>query len=495
MSEICKLRIHPAIGIARLGNSPDEHFLAPELPGVVRHPHGGYKDAAGRMKRQAQRFRLFGYDALDRPLGEVTAHDATIRWTVHVANKKAAYHEFEGLRRNTPLRNADVSDRSSLVIDPGPRTLTGANAHAHFDTGKFLGKEVPLGEARTDDRGRLLVFGGRGHSESQPSGRPLAQFANNDGWHDDTSDGPVSAEVTLHGASAPIEVLPAWVIAAPPDFAPAITGIITLYDMLYQRAVDAGLLADPVLPSFTRDIYPLLARAINMRWVSKMAAMSHMTLPPAFAYGTPLSLRRAIFERLRDPALAYNAASDGDMPMIWSDHYAAGGNQPLTRCQYARLQKWSLGQCLDDWSGELPQPSHDVTAHGLDRAALEACVGAAFYPGIEAGWRLRDELALIEPFRLSHSAQEAGDITCQLAVPWQADFVDCTQDGDYAWWPSQRPDEVFPRKGAEQLAWIRDLVDSPQQMVENWFKLGVVIGHDDGFFESERGKPAKPKAG
>jgi hypothetical protein len=491
MSEISKLRIHPAIGIARLGNSPDEHFLAPELPGVVQHPKGGYKDPAGRMKRQAQRFRLFGYDALDRPVREITARDASIRWTVHLANQKAAFHEFDGLRRNTPLRNAAVAERSSLVIDAGARSLSGPKEHVHFDTGKFLGKHVPLGEAHTDERGRLLVLGGMGHSASLPNGRPLEQFANNDGWHDDTSDGPVSAEVTMHGATAPIEVLPAWVIVAPPDFAPGIAGIITLYDTLYQRAVDAGQLADPVLPSFTRDIYPLLARAVGMRWVSKMAAMSHMTLPPAFPYSTPLSLRRAIFERLRDPELDYDSESEADMPMIWSDHYQAGKSQPLTRCQYARLRQWSLGQCMDDWTGTPPTFSRDVTAHGLDRAALESCVGAAFYPGIEAGWRLRDELALIEPFRLSHASTKAGEVTRQLAVPWQADFVDCTQDEEYAWWPSQRPDEVFPRKGAEQVAWVRDLVDSPEEMVERWYQLGVVVGRDDGFFESERGKPDK----
>ena len=30
---IDSIRIHPAIGIARLGNSPDEYFIGPEIPG------------------------------------------------------------------------------------------------------------------------------------------------------------------------------------------------------------------------------------------------------------------------------------------------------------------------------------------------------------------------------------------------------------------------------------------------------------------------------
>jgi len=57
----------------------------------VRHtrPKGGYKDAQGR-KRQAARFRLFGYDKKGKLVKEITSPDATIEWTVHLANRKAA---------------------------------------------------------------------------------------------------------------------------------------------------------------------------------------------------------------------------------------------------------------------------------------------------------------------------------------------------------------------------------------------------------------------
>ena len=47
---IARLRIHPAIGIARLGNSPDGFFIGPELPGDHAPPAGGYKDGSGRIK-------------------------------------------------------------------------------------------------------------------------------------------------------------------------------------------------------------------------------------------------------------------------------------------------------------------------------------------------------------------------------------------------------------------------------------------------------------
>jgi hypothetical protein len=97
MAPIASFKIHPAIGIARLGNSPTEFFIGPEKPGAHLGPKGGYKDAQGRIKRQAARFRVFGYDDDGKLVGEVTAKDAHITWTLHLANKKAAWRQFDGL--------------------------------------------------------------------------------------------------------------------------------------------------------------------------------------------------------------------------------------------------------------------------------------------------------------------------------------------------------------------------------------------------------------
>jgi hypothetical protein len=63
-------RIHPAIGIARVGDSASECFVGPEAPGVPpslnrpnapRDPSAGYKDDQGRIKRQGARFRIYEY--------------------------------------------------------------------------------------------------------------------------------------------------------------------------------------------------------------------------------------------------------------------------------------------------------------------------------------------------------------------------------------------------------------------------------------------------
>lgn len=46
-------KIHPAIGIARVGNSPDEFFIGPERIGERPDPPGDFKDAQCRVKKQA----------------------------------------------------------------------------------------------------------------------------------------------------------------------------------------------------------------------------------------------------------------------------------------------------------------------------------------------------------------------------------------------------------------------------------------------------------
>ena len=48
------VRIYPPIGIARVGNSKDDWFYGPEVPGHFEEPDGGFKDAHGNVKRQVK---------------------------------------------------------------------------------------------------------------------------------------------------------------------------------------------------------------------------------------------------------------------------------------------------------------------------------------------------------------------------------------------------------------------------------------------------------
>ncbi|NHZ81201.1 hypothetical protein F2P44_18250 [Massilia sp. CCM 8695] len=188
-------RIHPAVGVARVGNS-EEFVIAPETmagapiaPGQVLSGglpiragseadpvrSGDLRDAQGALKRQAARFRIFHYapqaseswprgDGTEVGIGTriegLTVTD--IIWTVHLANKKANTFVLEETHlpgidgyaegQLPPIRNAALplqqashsTDKIAilnlpervrkLTIDPGPRTIAGARASAvHFD--------------------------------------------------------------------------------------------------------------------------------------------------------------------------------------------------------------------------------------------------------------------------------------------------------------------------------------------------------------------------
>src|SRR6185436_16950776 len=82
---IVSYAVYPGLGVARVGNSPNEYFIGPEAPGEVPKPEGGFKDAAGRIKRQAARFRIYGLNEDGKAVKEITANEAEITWRVHVA--------------------------------------------------------------------------------------------------------------------------------------------------------------------------------------------------------------------------------------------------------------------------------------------------------------------------------------------------------------------------------------------------------------------------
>jgi hypothetical protein len=504
MANIEMIKIHPSIGIARLGNSPDNFFIGPEIPGAEIAPKGGYKDSQMRIKRQAARFRIFGYDKKGNLVKEITANDAAITWSVHLANKKAAWKKFNGLKENLGWRNPTVKDRNSLMIDAGIRTLSLINSKALFDTGKFKNTIVQLGEMQMDKDGRLLILGGFGKSAG--SSKIAGEFANNDDWYDDISDGPVTASIKLNGSSKSMIASPAWVLCPPPDFAPAITNVVTLYDTLLQVAIEKLNIKLPSVPSYTKDIYPILTNAGNVKWVSmmlwQMHAMGHTNHLKNESKHTSLdnfikhpitntNVSQTIFDKLTDPHHPLDG-DDNDMPMLWSDYYdkkkrknGKFRNFTLCKWQYDYLKKWKNGDFKNDWIGE-PLPEKIITPEGLDKAALQNCIGGPFFPGIEASWYIRDKYKYIEPFRLSHSTISAGDVTKQMALPWQADFFYCSQNRELAWWPAQRPDDVFIEADDRMHAWSRGYVKNPNEMVKKWFKLGYVTKKGNRYIETER---------
>ena len=59
VSSIAKVRIHPAIGVARVGNS-DEWFIGPEVTEPTPKETGFYRDKQGRKRGIRYRRRVRG---------------------------------------------------------------------------------------------------------------------------------------------------------------------------------------------------------------------------------------------------------------------------------------------------------------------------------------------------------------------------------------------------------------------------------------------------
>lgn len=57
MSEIAYAKIHPAIGIARVGNSKqsDGFYIGPQVTEPLPREPGAYRDATGALKREGRR--------------------------------------------------------------------------------------------------------------------------------------------------------------------------------------------------------------------------------------------------------------------------------------------------------------------------------------------------------------------------------------------------------------------------------------------------------
>jgi hypothetical protein len=536
------IKIFPALGIARVGDSPDEYFYGPEFDRKDNVPDS-YRDESGRLKRQATRFRVFAFDKVGSSLGEITASEATIEWRVTLANKKAAWFEFNGATKAravfrgaanhglSPRNASDVfgkivlqdgkyasdSDRQQIleihggevsISGKGIKSATAMDPERYKFKGRFMrglndgdGQAVYLGELATDEDGRLIVLGGHGVSEPVDEVATeteyerqrakikhwITDYANNDFWHDDTSDGPVRAKVTFPDGTVIEDINGAWVVVAPPDFAPEIENLVTLYDVMEEvgmsskmgESLDAPLLGSPDKCDFESQIQPILDRVNSYRWVSPLGLRGHGygkpgemdsdTIKEANNEGRPgAKERQRIFSLIRRPTYegvdpltrdvakaqtmtdwAVQQSNYTFMPPLSGDEGDCTIGVPerwlsVTHLQYLRLKLWADDAQSSDADDSYRNPS---LPNLLTRNALLACAGGAFFPGIEMTSIAREPGLYCEPFRLDHQVVSAGDVTKYMACPWQADFYECRDN----WWPAQRPDAVITEEQFEQV--------------------------------------------
>ncbi|SDT08316.1 LodA/GoxA family CTQ-dependent oxidase [Bradyrhizobium canariense] len=500
-------RIHPAIGIARVGNS-DGYVIAPETmagsppadgskltgglpirPGTASESirSSDLRDASGALKRHAARFRLFSYkDSTSEtwPRGdgdEVRIGDtvdgrkiADIIWTVHVANKKTNWFVLaeeddkpQGIASyadgNLPdIRNPSLTQTGApqpvdklavlalpdrlrkLVIDPGPRVISGKSADPvrfdaqtsakYFDIARGATVEIPhypksfpcdelgqiespsglidsLGELRTDSFGRLLVLGGRGRAVAwKIAGKsPLDDDVNNDQWFDDTSDGPVSATIVFDDGTRE-SAHGAWVTTTDPSFAPQILNVVSMWDDVYDVWVRQLELAPEIFdgssevyretykPTFDDQIAPILRSASQQHWIANLGQTgisAHAALAKITATtdptGTSLAGLSAVF---RDPS--QNQTSNTTlMPLHLGD--AGEAMLSLRKTQHFFLSQWNkgIGHFLAGAGSKLGPGEF------LDKASLVNCIGGRLSPGIDLTFVMREPALYELPWKTS----------------------------------------------------------------------------------------------
>jgi len=502
-----KLSLFPSVGVARLGNSPGAICLSPDtiggLPfdadqyGNAQGPITSFKDAHGCIKRQGQLFKIMDENGTEYTLD--SPNISNILWTVHLANKKAAWYQYSELKGNllygqsnsyqaqgVQLRNNNVTgnQRQTLIIDPGPRLLTGKQKSVGFDkaeapsgypvqypnaTPQYGEAVTTLGTLLTDNSGRLVVLGGYGKAGGDEA---LTSYGGSDTWHDDISDGPVSCLITFKDGTAPL-TLNAWVIVGSPDFAPEIVNISALSDTMFDVGVRYFNLVPDMYSNGTwnmnyranyrRDIEPIINRISRYQWVSNVQSMMAFA-GYAFDYGDNTNANKInrytyySYFRANDaqPPVPPNLPQEQLFKTNGTDKFPmmplnSGSNSvsnvnimkflALDPTQLFLLGQWAEGK-FDNTPDYTPYPVPQP-----NMASVGNCVGLPMCPGIEVTWNMQNPVVYEAPFKILQYKDEAwykqngltpsrdecdgggcepGDLTKRMACPWQADFFQCT---------------------------------------------------------------------
>jgi len=512
--------IHPAIGVARIGDSTDQGYDGPErydqdfVPAMRR-------DGEHKIRRQAAVFKIYKYTystetaaktfgARARAIEEVTLDKVKkISWTIHIANRKS----FVGVLANpTCDLPTDAMRAAAGAIDPGPRLIEATNGEpppapqllSDKAFKNLLGDGAPtvrLGEISTDAAGHLRVLGGHGMSGKAPGAGP-PDALRNQLWWDDVADGWIEAEVTFNDDST-AKPVGAWVATGVPDFAHAIEAPITVYERALDIAAQGpfasvhGIAVPPYhvtadRPSFVAHIWRVLHAAEMTRFASSFLQtfydVSPAPTPPIHHFTDRLALlqsatpdsparkaaRQHIFDNLRTPPPGPPGA--GNMPYLHLVPGAADRGLSLLETQYKFFHKWVAGHFDEDSPAGPPQS----TPRQLDNAHMRSMVGGAFWPGIEVGENMAGVSNWEEPFRIRHKDaagnSTAGLMGSTLAVPWQSDFLMCSPDSNNAggWWPSHRPDSILPETAATPTSYVPWFVGNQEDMRTKWQTLGFL---------------------
>lgn len=383
--------------------------------------------------------------------------------------------------------------------------------HMHFEMLAGLDPIDTLGEVTIEEgTGRLLVLGGYGRAAAKlhENGTPpvLEDPIDNDGWFDDTSDGPVNAVLVFDDGST-AEVHGAWVVTTDPSYAPQTRNVVATWDDVFNAWVQApkpaqlmpelyddGAYDPSFAPSFDDEVMPIFHGAMLQQW--------NTNLPSKGVHGhrlmgaiTPATDAKRVIPDLdkliRDPNAPEQADEGVRMPLALGD--AQRSFLEVTPTQHFFLTQWHEARHSAERSTIGP-------GEKLDRVVLENCLGGRYSPGIDLTFIVRQLDLYVQdwrsvgcgPFRINQlpldygavkpdtpvlgvgwvplrdsPGVQPGDLSKFMSLPWHTDYNSCathTPDPNphgnntlYWSWPAQRPVNVYRasdcRYDADEKRW------------------------------------------
>jgi len=353
------------------------------------------------------------------------------------------YNYRKELVNNPPAVSVDQKNSRQSILGQFPNAGRGSESLL----AKSLGTDavqVGLGTIEYDE-GTLIFYAADGVSASLNPSDLNTDFADNSNWYDDICDGRITATIISRSTGDTYHLndaeSAAWVVTAPPDYAPQIQPISTLYDII------CGAGSDKYVPEFSL-VFPMLYRLYRMQWVnlgdflapSFREVIEKITDEGKLQYlfkknpkGEAGAVREKIFNLFRNPA--YPILNEPIIPSssttgidnrgvgtteLMLPYYPGDGiNYPGSPAQwfaippllYEQLKKWMEGDFKP-----MRLPSSDIDAIGevfrkqyldaakderkkpllMTRAVLETLYGGGFHPGVELTWPMRHDLIYAE---------------------------------------------------------------------------------------------------
>lgn len=332
LNNVAFLKIHPAIGVARLANNDDYYeffdYEAKRKAGQAQAlEYMSVQDGKHWMKRQAVQFKIFAYTDGGQELGELTAEimdrlGLQASWTASIANRKN--HNWNP---NTPAVEAQATAEGEEN-----KRLEGANPWRAAD-------KVWLGNI-TGEGLFIPPKGGAYRKTANTKIPPYIEGYNQDkDVLDTTSDGSIS--VNLEGPSD-LSVVPACVVVAPQDHSPD---------------VYAGDIEDFYNKDFVRQTRALLNIPENATLTGtgyEMDLDMMRTMNAQYSPGMELCLN--VGNSLPDPAGAFYPRGQKNIdPAEIRPNYEVG-NTAHGALTAGLCSTWQtdLTECLDWWTAEFP---------------------------------------------------------------------------------------------------------------------------------------------